>query len=667
MSPNLIIWLFFGIITLLFFIPCIVNCFKRNWLQALIRFLVFAISVVASIILAKMLVKFSLEKGYLKGEGYLQNVFDYLVGGSVGGTMSLSFANAILTPILFFVLFIITDLVLSIVYLIFSRTLLKKAGKGGFVGRLATIILTLALFAGTVSAFFLPFPFYSEAASYAYSTEGISENDLPAKESVLPYLNEVDENPIAKVTKIVTTPAVNILTQIKAEEETAYALPLLKDALSLVSEVMPKMQSLDAETCAQLSEEVKEIPYLDRMLGAILQDAAPVWEKNEKFLDFIDPILDPTSTEGLLAYPILEKNELLSDTLRELATLLKMSDGLNALSSPTAESVAALAQTVKADPKTDEMLGSLLKDAVASWKEGKPYLGIDPIAEPDSEIAKIVYPLIEENDLLSETLEELQPLLALYEMRDSFENPTSASMKELADTVKKDPKTDEMLGSLLKEAIASWKNGEPYMGVDPIFEADSAMAKVAYPILEKNDLLSDSLYEVSYALEIAETFSASDEEKAAQQEQAKEEVGNAVEEVTGEKTVSAEKEKLYYDIYSYAKIVSNPITATILKSAYDENAIKEMGATEEQAEEISTIVNTIIDNVVSINRDSSKTEEEKNADLMKESVIIGELISYAENPDSVDIETVESAIEQSSLVDEETKAKILALLNGEIA
>ena len=107
MTPEIIAWIVFGSIAVIALIPTIVNCFRRTWLQSLVRLVFFALGVFAAALLTKAVLPAA--KIYLQeiDLGQLARVMDYLFSGTVAANAALAIAEALVSPLLFFVFFLL--------------------------------------------------------------------------------------------------------------------------------------------------------------------------------------------------------------------------------------------------------------------------------------------------------------------------------------------------------------------------------------------------------------------------------------------------------------------------------------------------------------------------------------------------------------------------------
>lgn len=635
MTPEIIAWIVFGSIAVIALIPTIVNCFRRTWLQSLVRLVFFALGVFAAALLTKAVLPAA--KIYLQeiDLGQLARVMDYLFSGTVAANAALAVAEALASPLLFFVFFLLCEFLLLIVYTILSQTLLKKIKFKGFLNFLASALLNLALCFGFVATFYMPLSYYTEIANRLADEPAVQEmagDTIKDNEFALRILRSFSENPLNKAYYSVSHFEADALTSIEIDGKESTTEEFLSASFLAASEAYPLLsgKTPTSSDCRAIAEALKKNPVTDAFLGGLLHDIAVEWKAGRSFLDIIEPveIMNPAVTKGV--YDAFIANTLASEDFDGIATLLALYEmsGMGGgetpdggeTGNPSEGGEGGEAQT----PTNFYDVLSMINEGSASFvsalltPEVMQGMGLDETqAELFSSLLSSVIDevlALQKDDSL--TAEEKDAILK--EESDKLERlmgytTSTLDINDLS-TVLETVGTSRLLSSQTIRSIGDSMLSEEKLKESGLSQTD---AEVAFTVI-------DSVLDGLCAIKEDETLSFEQKNQIVKEETQKVTFLLSLQNGAGVDDVTPLIETI-----GTSKFLSSEAVKTVQNVYCNKDAFLAQDMDEKTAEFSVTALGYVVDGVLDIKNDPALTEEEKKAKIQNEAECIGNVVKTA--------------------------------------
>ncbi len=661
MTPEIIAWIVFGSIAVIALIPTIVNCFRRTWLQSLVRLVFFALGVFAAALLTKAVLPAA--KIYLQeiDLGQLARVMDYLFSGTVAANAALAIAEALVSPLLFFVFFLLCEFLLLIIYTILSQALLKKAKFKGVINFLVSALLNLALCFGFVATFYMPLSYYTEIANRLANESAVQEmagDTIKDNEFALSILKSLSENPLHKVYYSVSHFESDALTSIAIDGKESTTEEFLSASLSAANKAYPLLsgKTPTSADCRAIAEALKTNPVTDAFLGGLLHDIAVEWKAGRSFLDILQPveIMNPDVTNGV--YDAFIANTLASEDFEGIATLLALyeafggSAGGNETPAPSPDDGTGESGGAEENPNNpSEGTGgettfspTSFYDVFAMINEGSANfvsafltpevmqgMGLD---ETQSELfSSLLSSVIDEVLALQKddslTAEEKDAILKEESDKlDSLMNLTTSSLdiNDLA-PVLETVGTSRLLSSQTIRTIGDSMLSEEKLKGSGLSQTD---AEVAFTVI--NSVL-DGLCEIKED----ETLSFEQKNQIVKEETEKVNFLLSLQQGAGVDDVTPLIETI-----GTSKFLSSEAVKKVQNAYCNKDAFLAQSMDEKTAEFSVTALSYVVDGVLDIKNDPALTEEQKKAKIENEAECIGNVVKTA----SVGVTTMPQAL-----------------------
>ncbi len=635
MTPEIIAWIVFGSIAVIALIPTIVNCFRRTWLQSLVRLVFFALGVFAAALLTKAVLPSA--KIYLQeiDLGQLARVMDYLFSGTVAANAALAVAEALVSPLLFFVFFLLCEFLLLIIYTILSQALLKKAKFKGVINFLVSALLNLALCFGFVATFYMPLSYYTEIANRLANESAVQEmagDTIKDNEFALSILKSLSENPLHKVYYSVSHFESDALTSINIDGKESTTEEFLSASLSAANKAYPLLsgKTPTSADCRAIAEALKTNPVTDAFLGGLLHDIAVEWKAGRSFLDILQPveIMNPDVTNGV--YDAFIANTLASEDFDGIATLLAIYEmsGMGGSETPDGGETGNPSEggegSATEQPKSFYDVFAMINEGSANFvsalltPEVMQGMGLDETqAELFSSLLSSVIDevlALQKDDSL--TAEEKDAILK--EESDKIETLMSYTTSTLdiddLSTVLETVGTSRLLSSQTIRTIGDSMLSEEKLKGSGLSQTD---AEVAFTVI---DSVLDGL------CEIKEDETLSFEQK---NQTVKEEAEKVTFLLSLQQGADVDDVTPLIETIGTSKFLSDEAVKKVQNAYCNEAAFRAQGMDEKTAEFSVTALSYVVDGVLDIKNDPALTEEQKKAKIENEAECIGNVVKTA--------------------------------------
>lgn len=633
MTPEIIAWIAFGSIAVIALIPTIVNCFRRTWLQSLVRLVFFALGVFAAALLTKAVLPAA--KIYLQeiDLGQLARVMDYLFSGTVAANAALAIAEALVSPLLFFVFFLLCEFLLLIIYTILSQALLKKAKFKGVINFLVSALLNLALCFGFVATFYMPLSYYTEIANRLANESAVQEmagDTIKDNEFALSILKSLSENPLHKVYYSVSHFESDALTSIAIDGKESTTEEFLSASLSAANKAYPLLsgKTPTSADCRAIAEALKTNPVTDAFLGGLLHDIAVEWKAGRSFLDILEPveIMNPDVTNGV--YDAFIANTLASEDFEGIATLLALYEAFGGSETPDGGETGNPSEggegSATEQPKSFYDVFAMINEGSASFvsalltPEVMQGMGLDETqAELFSSLLSSVIDevlALQKDDSL--TAEEKDAILK--EESDKIETLMSYTTSTLdindLSTVLETVGTSRLLSSQTIRSIGDNMLSEEKLKESGLSQTD---AEVAFTVI-------DSVLDGLCAIKEDETLSFEQKNQIIKEETEKVTFLLSLQNGAGVDDVTPLIETI-----GTSKFLSSEAVKTVQNVYCNKDAFLAQDMDEKTAEFSVTALGYVVDGVLDIKNDPALTEEEKKAKIENEAECIGNVVKTA--------------------------------------
>jgi hypothetical protein len=220
----------------------------------------------------------------------------------------------------------------------------------------------------------------------------------------------------------------------------------------------------------------------------------------------------------------------------------------------------------------------------------------------------------------------------------SSQEVSSTQFYAVADSASKDEFTDKLLGGLMSDAATNWKDGESFLGVEPIVFQSEELSKSVYEVLSKQETISGTMRALGHIYALTNVLSSSGGTSSATllAELCNNLTGDSVEIVKSLLSDSVMEQLGVTDTSSTQKITG--AVNGILDGLYD---VKQNGTADDVQRESQAIAK-VFDTVQNIDGVTESSADDMISAL-KDSTVMQDVLSdmVEDNPNPMNIQTSE--------------------------
>lgn len=225
----------------------------------------------------------------------------------------------------------------------------------------------------------------------------------------------------------------------------------------------------------------------------------------------------------------------------------------------------------------------------------------------------------DESITLEQLIEYLLPVYGELSSTD-LDSLKAEDCYRLANALDEDTGADKLIGAILSEMFGAWKNGDDFMGMSPIEIGNETVTSAFYNAFT-GEKVSEELRAAGNLISLAAIL---DDETS----DTKGEITQLVENLTNES----------------AETVKETLTKDVIASIGN--------ISDEHAEGYSNTISSVLDELLKIKNDGTKTEEEKKAILDKETEHVSNMFEVIKDTEKADADKIIGSIADSSVLQE---------------